>query len=283
MKDLSALPPPQIIETVSFEVALLAIVERAVELFQAYGVAYDAAGLETDPLRVIMEAAAFREGHLRARINDAIKANLLAFALGSDLDHLAAFHDVDRLAGEGDEALRARTVLAIQARSPGGSAYWYRAAALRTDVRIRDVVVYREPVLPIIHVAVFSSENGGIPDAAMLVAVSAELQSDRVRLINDTIIVESAVSQTVDIEADVWLLPDAPLALVDTLEPALRAAWFAEAGVGFNLERSWIEARLHRPGIRKIAVAAPVAAVTVPASTAIALGEIHLTFRGRDY
>ena len=53
----------------------------------------------------MLETAAARETLLRARINDAAKANLVAFAGGGDLDHLAGFYDVVRLGGEADLAL----------------------------------------------------------------------------------------------------------------------------------------------------------------------------------
>ena len=113
-------------------------------------------------------------------------------------------------------------ILAIQARSPGGSKYWYRAAALRAHLRIRDVVVYREDFLPVVHVAVLSSENGGIADQAMLEAVGDEVRSDKVRLINDKVVVETAVLQVVPDAADIGCLPEAPFTAFDILEHSLR-------------------------------------------------------------
>jgi phage-related baseplate assembly protein len=43
--------------------------------------------LESDPAAKILEVVAFREMILRERINNAAKANLLAFAGGGDLDY----------------------------------------------------------------------------------------------------------------------------------------------------------------------------------------------------
>jgi phage-related baseplate assembly protein len=164
--DFSTLPSPDIIEVLDNETIVNALVADIVVRFAAAGVQYDVGNLEVDPVKIVLEAAAARETLLRARINDAAKANLVMYATGGDLDHLAGFYDVTRLIGETDDQLRARVILAIQARSPGGSKYWYEAAARRAEVRIRDVAVYREDFLPIIHVAVLSSENGGIPDQA---------------------------------------------------------------------------------------------------------------------
>jgi phage-related baseplate assembly protein len=282
--DLTTLPSPAVIESLSYESVLDALMADIVDRFAAAGVDYDVGNLETDPVKIILEAAAYREALLRARINDAAKANLLVFALGSDLDHLASFYDVTRLSGETDDALRTRTILAIQARSPGGSKYWYAAAARRSDVRIRDVSVYREDFLPIIHVAVLSSLDNGIPDQAMLDAVTAEVTSDEVRLINDKeIIVEAAVSQVVDISANIWLLPDASSSVFDQLEQSLRNAWTSEAGIGFDLDLSWLSARLHASGVKRVEIVTPETSIVVPPSQAIALGTITLTNMGRAY
>ncbi|ABS14215.1 baseplate J/gp47 family protein [Brucella anthropi] len=287
--DLTALPPPDVIEELDYE----EILRQQIQNFQQYWAVarqknpalpdYDVQILETDPVMIVLQASAYREFLLRARVNDAARANLVSFALGGDLDQLAAFYDVVRLEGETDEALRSRVVLAIQARSPAGGAYWYAAAAKRADVRIRDVAVYREEFWPIIHIAILSQLNGGIPDEEMLGAVRAIVTSDEVRPLNDTVIVEAAVSTGTDIEANIWLLPSAPNTVMDTLEPALRKAWNAETGIGFDLIPSWIEARLHLSGVQRVQVVKPAQAVIVPPGTAIALGDIKLNFKGRDY
>ena len=91
----------------------------------------------------MLEAAAYRETLLRARVNDAARANLLSFAATTDLDHLAGFYDVVRLDGETDAALRERVVLAIQGRSAAGPEERYAAVA-----RARRRAHRRRPGLP---------------------------------------------------------------------------------------------------------------------------------------
>ncbi len=281
--DFSILPPPNIIEVLDNEAIVNALVADIVVRFAAAGVQYDVGNLEVDPVKIVLEAAAARETLLRARINDAAKANLVLYATGGDLDHLAGFYDVTRLAGETDTQLQARTILAIQARSPGGSVFHYENAARRADVRIRDVAVYREEFYPIIHIAVLSSEDGGVPDAAMLDAVTAEVTSDQVRLVNDTIVVEAATGQTVNILANVWLLPTAPQSVFDGLEATLRDAWTAEGGIGFDLVPTWITARMHVPGVKRVELLAPTSPVVPENNEAIALGTITLTLAGREF
>ncbi|KAB2752903.1 baseplate J/gp47 family protein [Brucella anthropi] len=281
--DFSTLPPPEVIKTFYYETILS---ERMTDLRQrllAAGIDYDVGHLETDILKVVHLGDSMREVTLRSAINDAAMANLLAFALGGDLEHLAFFYDVERLEGETDDALRDRTVLAIKARSPGGSEWWYAAAAKRADVRIRSVKPYREKFWPIIHIAVLSNENGGIPDQKMLDAVTTEVMSDRVRLLNDTLIIEPAVATGTDIEADIWLLPDAAFGLMDVLPEILRQAWKSEAAIGFDLEPSWIEARLHVSGVKRVQVRSPLESVIASEGVALTPGSIKLNFMGRDF
>ena len=281
----ATLPDPQIIEEISYEAILGALKTDAIARFAAAGVTYDLGNLETDPVMIVLQAVAFRDTLLRARINDAAKANLVKFAQGSDLDHLAGFYDVTRLVGELDEPLRDRVILAIQGRSPGGSEFHYESAAKRADVRIADVAAYRETDAPRLHIAVYSSDNGGVPDQAMLDAVTAEINKPEVRLLNDTdIVIEAAITQNaVDISADVWLLPDAPIEVFDALEQSLRDSWTAEAGIGFDLDPSWLTAKLHVSGVKKVVNLVPGAAVVAGPNEALALGTINLTMAGRDF
>lgn len=287
--DLTTYPKPDVIETLDYEVILSQRIALLKELWRIIREKhpelpdYDVELLETDPIQITEEAEAYREMLVRARINDAALANLLAFAGGADLDHLAAFYDVDRLEGEGDEPFRDRIVLEIKGRSPGGGAYWYEAAARRADVRIRSAKAFREDFWPIIHIAILSRENGGIPDSAMLGAVTDIVTSDHVRTLNDTIIVEAAVTTTTDIEANVWLLPSAPLIDLSPLEAALRKSWDSDTAIGFDLVPSWIEAKLHLAGVQRVEMVSPTDPVVASPGTAIAIGAIKLNYMGRDY
>lgn len=281
--DFSSLPQPEVIKTFYYETILQERMDDLRQRLAIAGIDYDVGNLETDILKTVHLADSFREMTLRTAINDSAKANLLAFALGSDLDHLGAFYDVYRLIGEKDEAFRARLIIEIKGRSPGGSAYWYEAAARRSDVRIRSVKVYREEFWPIIHIAVLSRENGGIPDQAMMDAVTAEVMSERVRLLNDTLIIEPAAATGTDIEADIWLLPDAAFGILDALPELLRQAWLTESEIGFDLEPSWIEARLHVSGVKRVDIVSPNNPEIAAPGVAISLGNIKLNYRGRDY
>jgi len=289
--NLTALPKPQIIDEPSYDVILARVVSEFVTLWETLRTdnpslnlpPYDVTMLETDPAVIGMEAESFRESLLRARINDAIRANLLAFARGSDLDHLAAFYDVSRMIGELDDRLVARVILAIQGRSTGGTEPRYKFVAMSADLRVQDAIVYTVGRSPLIHVAVFSTAPDGVAPADLLAIVNAALQNPAVRMVNDTIEVASAVQQVINLAADLWLLPDADVATVARAEANLRTAWESARALGRDLTVSWWTAQLMISGVHKVVPTAPIGDIIAPPASAIALGTITLTNRGRAF
>jgi len=290
--DLSAFPPPRAIEELDFEAIVTAMKANAVARCDEVGI--DIRGiisLESEPMLKLIEVFAYRETLIRARINDAFRANLLAYAGGGDLDHLAVFYDVTRLPGETDAALRRRTILAIQGRSTGGTVPRYRSVALGASPRVADAVVYRDGTSPVVHVAVYSTDADRVADAALLSEVETALNAPGVRMVNDTIEVRSAIFEVVNIEYDVWLLPETPDTMITPPAPnrdsplaaQLRQAWDAETGLGFDLNHAWITARLMRPGIQRVAPVLPATDKVAPPERAISLGTITLNNKGRAY
>ena len=280
--DFATFPPPEAIETLDFEAILADVIADAQARFDAAGIAYDVGGLETDPVKIVAEAAAYRELLLRARINDAVRANLLAFARGADLDHNAAFYDAVRIPGEGDDRFRLRAVLAVQGRSTGGTEPRYRAVALGASLRVADAAVYRVGTTPQIEIAVVAADNNGVADAGLLTLVADAVQARAVRMVNDTIRVIAAVTETIDVAARVWLLPDSSGSMIEALPAALRADWAAEGSLGFDLTREWLLARLMKTGVQRVEILSPAANVVVLPGRAVALGAVDLVLAGRD-
>lgn len=95
MIDISKLTAPKIIEELDYETILNSYKAKLIELLPSW----TASVLESDPANKILEVAAYREMLLRQRVNEAARAVMVAFASGSDLDHLAAFYPEERLAG----------------------------------------------------------------------------------------------------------------------------------------------------------------------------------------
>lgn len=283
LADLAALDPPEIIETLDYEAIVDGVKARFIAEAAARGVAYSVEMLDSDPMMIAFQAIAFQELRLRARGNDIARAPFLFFSAAAETDHHGHFYDCPRLAGESDAAYKGRIVAAIQGRSTGGTAPRYRAVALSTSPEVRDAVVYTEGTDPTVHVAVFSTEPTGVASADLLARVRARVTAPDVRMVNDRIVVRSAVVVVVPVVARVWLQPTAAETMLDTLRAGLGAAWAAEGELGRDLTRSWLVAALHRPGIQRVEIVAPAADVTVQQHQAVRIGVVTLDIVGRSW
>lgn len=275
------LPPPNAIESLAYEPMVDAIMAAIEAAFAEIDVSYDVAMLETDPTKIQAQVSAYREMTIRARINDAVRSNLVAFAVGGDLDHLAAFYGVTRMALEADAALRGRIVLAIQGSSVAGPRERYEYLARTASTDVRTAYCYRIPNSPEIKIAIVSNSNNGIPTPSLLATVQAAVSAEGVRVLSDVVTVVAAASVLVSVSANIWLLPDAPQSAFDGLEQKLRTAWSTQNIIGLDLMRSWIVSQLHGVGVAKVEMITPVADISVQDGNAIALGGVTLTLAGR--
>ncbi|WP_421424137.1 baseplate J/gp47 family protein [Agrobacterium rosae] len=288
---LSQLPPPQVVEQLDYEILLARQSDKFKALWSAVRAAnpdanlpdYDVAMLETDPPVIVNEAESYRELLMRQRVNEAAVARLLAFATFGNLDHLAAFYDVLRMAGEKDDRLKRRVILAIQGRSTGGTEARYASIAMDADIRVRDAIVYTVGRSPVINVAIFSDAADGVADAALIAVVNAALQAGDKRMVNDTIIVRTAVRRVIDLVANVWLLPDTSTGMLSTMETTLRDAWAKTQSLGRDFTERWWTARLMLEGVHKVEPVTPVGDVIVPPDEALAIGAVTLNFKGRAF
>lgn len=274
--DFSSLPDPEIIEPLDYETILAAMIAD----LQARDSSYTEI-LESDPGIKILEVAAARELILRQRVNDALQATLLRYAIGGDLDNLAAFYGVTRLEGEDDDALRLRTIERIMGSSTAGGAAWYRFAALSASPLVKDAAV-SSPNPGEVLVNILSSQGDGTPSTALLNIVNTALQSDSVRVITDVVTVAGATINTVPVTAQVYLYPDTPIEVFNGLQAKLTAAFAAASALGWDVTRSWLIAQLHPAGVQRVVLTAPAADVVCGPSQAPALGTITLTMAGRD-
>lgn len=273
---------PQIIEELSFETILSEMMTDAQTRFDAAGINYDVGNLETDPVKIILEAAAYREVQMRARANDVARAQILSFSIASDLDHLGSFYGVTRLVGETDAAMRVRIVDAIRGRSTAGPKHWYAYHARSADVKVKDVAVDLDPTAPKIIVSVLSTDNGGIATQPLLDTVSAALNADDVKVVSDIVSVRAAVFTSVNVTAQITLRSGVAQSVFDGLSATLSAAWAAKQAMGEDMTVSWLIATLMQPGVYKAAVTSPAADVEAAANQALALGTVTLTLAGYD-
>lgn len=274
--ELAGLPTPQVLETLRFETVFDALLRD----FQVRYPQYSAL-LASDPAIKLIEVAAYRELLLRARINEAARANLLAFAVGNDLEHLGAFYGVTRLPQEQDEPLRRRIRARIMGFANAGGAAHYRYWALSASPEVADVAVdspgpgrVRISVLPTGH-------SDTVPDA-LLDTVRATVLRDDVRVLTDTVEVVPVSLVPVTVAAQIWLYPDTPMAVFEGLAPRLTRELAQAAVLGWDLTLSWLIGQLQQPGIHKVALNEPATDIRIHSTQAVRLTDVQLTLAGRD-
>jgi phage-related baseplate assembly protein len=148
--NLGQLAAPNVVEALNYEAILAELKTDVIARLAAMGVTYDVQNIESDPIVKVLEVAAYRELLLRARVNSACRAIMLAYAQGADLDHKATDFEVQRRimryeddaktkpVYETDEELRRRVQLAPEAFSTAGARGAYIFHALSACSLIAD-------------------------------------------------------------------------------------------------------------------------------------------------
>lgn len=140
--DLSTLPPPSLIRPLDPEPEIAAFLDKLkTDMPQWRGV------FESDPFVKVCQSWTYRLMLEQVRHNDDARRILLAYAMGADLDHIAAtyyaFTGVRRATGEVDDSFRRRIQFAPEAYSSAGSLGAYLYHALTVDpVAIVDADVW---------------------------------------------------------------------------------------------------------------------------------------------
>ena len=276
LSDLASLPTPAVIETLSFETIFTELQTEFQSRYPDYS-----ALLASDPAVKLLEVAAYREVLLRNRINAAAKASLLAFATGSDLDHLAAFYGVTRLLNESDEALRLRTRQRIIGFANAGGAAHYRYWALSASPEVADVEV-DSPEPGRVRISVLAKGEEQTVSDAVLDAVRAVVLRDDIRVLSDTVEVVPAELIPISVAARIWLYPDTPMAAFEAIGARFKEALAAHSGLGWDLTPSWVIGELQRPGVHKVELLAPTTDIRASANQAVRLIHLNLEFAGRD-
>jgi phage-related baseplate assembly protein len=268
--NLSELQTPQIIEELSFEEILQQMKEALVAIDQEY-----TAYLGSDPLMKLFEIAAYREVLLRQRINQAAKANLLAFATGSDLDNLAAFYGITRKENETDEELRTRIHAKIVGWSSAGSREAYKFHALNSDPRVKEANA-DSPEPGLVRISILSKENGGIVSGDLLESVKEYMLREDVRMLTDTVEVVPCGLIEVNVRAKIILLNSTPPEILNTIRSSFIAAFNKIAGLGVSISRAWIISNLFSNGVKDVELITPIDDVLVSEIECAKLGILEL-------
>lgn len=269
--DLSALPAPEVVESLDFETILS---EMLADL-QARDSSFTAL-VESDPAYKILEVAAYREVNLRQRVNDAAKAVMLAYSTGTDLDNLAALTPLARDDGETDGDFRVRTQLAPEGFSTAGpdGAYKFHALAVSGVV---DVAV-DSPNPGEVVVYILAEGGDGTASADLISAVNAALSADDIRPLTDFVSVESAGIVAYQVTATLHILsgPSAD-SVADAAQESLEAYVADRHSLGLGVALSGIFSALHVSGVQSVELTTPETAITVTEFQAAYCGAINLT------
>ena len=227
-----------------------------------------------DPAWRLTRLFAGREALLRQAVADGLAQASLAYAGGENLDHIGVtYYSLERLAGEADEGYRQRLAGAIERYAVGLSGPWYESIA-RGVVGVADARV-TTPAAGTVRIVILANEslsdpenvtpmhpNGaplypdGIPDAALLAAVTAVVTADDARQQTDTVQVAACTRQPYDVTVALTLFagPDAALVQAEA-EQGLRDAAARSARLGGGVSNALIAgATVDVDAVRSVAI-----------------------------
>jgi phage-related baseplate assembly protein len=262
--DLSQLPVPQVLESLDFE----GVYGEELQRFRQYmGDKWDAL-LESDPIIKLLELGAYRRMQNRARVNDAAKALMLAYARGADLDQLAANVNLQRLVVqaedlnavppvervlEADDALRERVQLVYEGLTTAGPRNSYILHARNASGRVADATA-ESPAPAEVVVTVLDLEGAGLAPPELLETVRAYLSDDDVRPVADRLTVQAAEILPYRVEALLYKAGTGPEneAILAACKARLRAWVNPRRRLGLEVSRSGIDAQLHIDGVSRV-------------------------------
>ncbi|MDH1508523.1 baseplate J/gp47 family protein [Pseudomonas mosselii] len=262
--DLSQLPAPQVLESLDFE----GVYDEELQRFRQYmGDKWDAL-LESDPITKLLELGAYRRMQNRARVNDAAKALMLAYARGADLDQLAANVNLQRLVVqaedmnavppvervlEADDALRERVQLVYEGLTTAGPRNSYILHARNASGRVADATA-ESPAPAEVVVTVLDLEGTGLAPSELLEAVRAHLSDDDVRPVADRLTVQPAEILPYRVEALLYKAGTGPEneAILAECKARLQAWVNPRRRLGLEVSRSGIDAQLHIDGVSRV-------------------------------
>ena len=272
--DLSLLPAPIVLEPLDFET----LYQEALTDFRDLMGENWSAPLESEPVVKLLEKRAYDKMMERARINDAAKSLLLAFARGSDLDHLAANYNVKRLTVveadpaavppidaqyESDDSLVKRTLLAFEGMSIAGPRDAYVFHALSADGQVADAQA-SSPSPATVVVSILSRLGDGRASEDLLEKVRIALSDEDVRPVGDRLIVQSADLIDYQIEAVLYLYPGPEMELsLNEAKASLERYVNEQRRLGRDIRQSAIHAALHVSRVQRVELIHPTADVVV--------------------
>jgi phage-related baseplate assembly protein len=186
---------------------------------------------------------------------------MLAYAIGSDLDNLAAFYGVERLVDETDDRLKERTQLALEGLSTAGPIGSYIFHALSASAEVKSVSA-TSPNPGEVLVTILSNINDGTASTELIDIVAAKLNEDDIRPLTDQVTVAGATIISYDVEAVITVYSGPSSAIVESEATNALTNFINERhAIGKIASLSGIYDALHVDGVKKVELISPVADV----------------------
>lgn len=246
--NLAGLPQPNVLVPLDFEATVSSLRAEVSAKFAADHPVQAALSLESEPINKLIEAFAYRLVLKDAQINNSARALMLAFATGSDLDHIGVtYYRLERkliqaedktaippkpAIYESDDDYRYRLSLSVEAMTMAGSAGSYEFHALSASPEVHSVAVH-SPAPTEVDVYLAGQIDGDVLEQAnKTVGVSQQavadvytaLVADNVRPLTDLVRVQSANAKSYRIDATVYVKNGiSPQLILNQAMTALRA------------------------------------------------------------
>lgn len=297
--DLSHLPPPVVVEPLDFETLFNERKEAFIALYpeDEQDVIRRTLSLESEPITMLLEENCYRELLLRQRVNEAARAVMVAYSVGSDLDQLAANFNVERLiitpeddsvvppvpaVMESDADLRVRTPQAFEGLSVAGPTAAYEFFGLSADGRVADVSAV-SPAPACVTVTVLSREGDGTASQELIDIVASALNGEEVRPVADQVTVQAAEIVPYEIDATLYIYPGPESEPIrQASEQKLKAYITAQRRLGRDIRISAIYAALHVEGVQRVELTQPLADMVLDDTQASNCTGYTITVGGYD-
>ena len=270
--DLTALPPPKVIDELGFEEIFEAKKQQLLNLMPAAcrAVIAEVLQLESEPLTIDLQQQAYNELIFRKRVNEAVAAEMLALSTGTDLDNLAArmglkrkviqVADLDKGIDEileSDAEFRRRVQMYPETYAAAGPAAAYQAHALAASDQVADArVVGGFPEAG--AVTVYIKSHSAAPELDLVAKVEEYLSAEHRRPLCDTVLVKLGQPKEIGIKYVTTYErgPDKELVMAKQLAD-LKELLASVSGLGASLALSKIIGALDGVGVKKVSLISP--------------------------
>ncbi|MCT8273355.1 baseplate assembly protein [Xanthomonas translucens] len=288
--DLSKLQAPDLIDALDYESVFAKAMAQLIELVPEF-----TALVESDPVYKIVQLFCARELALRQTVNDKARQCMLAYANGTNLDHIGALFGVSRLTLdpgdaengiaatlEPDADMRRRIQLAPEGFSVAGpeGAYIFHALSAHADVLDASAT---SPTPGDVIVTILSRQGDGTAGAGVIDAVASALRDDDVRPLTDAVTVQSAEIVPFAIRARVYTFAGPDSAVVMSEARRRLDAYLAESHrIGRDVPESAIKATLFADGVQRVELDSPAADVVISRTQAPYCNLVEVQHAGID-